>query len=111
MLKVHQRLGLLTTIPLAAALFSSAGAPCNRNCSNTAGADFHAALGSVSVGMYAATAYSSMLSYHISHRLHEVDGVSHSALGKGVCHAGQCNFLILHRSNPLTPEIAIAIFT
>jgi hypothetical protein len=57
MLKVHQRLGLLTTIPLAAALFSSAGAPCNRNCSNTAGADFHAALGSVAVGMYAATAY------------------------------------------------------
>jgi hypothetical protein len=57
MLKVHQRLGLLTTIPLAAALFASAGAPCNRNCSNTAGTDFHAALGSVAVGMYAATAY------------------------------------------------------
>jgi hypothetical protein len=57
MLKVHQRLGLLTTIPLAVALFSSAGAPCNRNCSNTAGADFHAAIGSVAVGMYAATAY------------------------------------------------------
>jgi hypothetical protein len=28
--------------------------------------------------------YSSTLSYHISHRLHEVDGVSHSALDKGV---------------------------
>jgi len=38
--------------------------------------------------------YSSTLSYHISHRLHEVDGVSHSVLGKGVCHAGQCDFLI-----------------
>jgi hypothetical protein len=37
---------------------------------------------------------SSTLSYHISHPLHEVDGVSHSALGKGVCHAGQCDFLI-----------------
>jgi hypothetical protein len=57
MLKVHQRLGLLTTIPLAATLFASAGAPCNRNCGPSAGADFHAALGSVSVGMYAATAY------------------------------------------------------
>lgn len=57
MLKVHQRLGLLTTIPLAATLFASAGAPCNRNCGPSAGADFHAALGSVSVGMYAASAY------------------------------------------------------
>ena len=57
MLKVHQRLGLLTTIPLAATLFASAGAPCNHNCGPSAGADFHAALGSVSVGMYAATAY------------------------------------------------------
>jgi hypothetical protein len=57
MLKVHQRLGLLTTIPLAATLFASAGAPCNRNCGPSVGADFHAALGSVSVGMYAASAY------------------------------------------------------
>jgi hypothetical protein len=39
--------------------------------------------------------YSSMLSDHISHRLHEADGVSHSALGKGVCHAGKCDFLIV----------------
>ena len=49
--------GLLTTIPLAATLFASSGAPCKKNCSNTAGADFHAALGTVTVGMYAATAY------------------------------------------------------
>jgi hypothetical protein len=56
-LTVHQRLGLLTTIPLAATLFASAGAPCNRNRGPSAGADFHAVLGSVSVGMYAATAY------------------------------------------------------
>ena len=26
--------------------------------------------------------------------MHEVDGVSHAAKGKGICHAGQCNFLI-----------------
>lgn len=57
MLKVHQRLGLLTTIPLAAALFSSAGAPCNHNCGPSAATDFHASIGSVAVGMYAATAY------------------------------------------------------
>ena len=57
MLKVHQRLGLWTTIPLTATLISSGGAPCKSNCGNTAGEDFHAALGTVSVGMYAATAY------------------------------------------------------
>jgi len=36
----------------------------------------------------------STLSYHISHPLHQVDGVSHAARGKGVCHGGQCDFLI-----------------
>ncbi len=36
----------------------------------------------------------STLSYHMSHPMHEVDGVSHAAKGKGTCHAGQCNFLI-----------------
>jgi hypothetical protein len=36
----------------------------------------------------------STLTYHVSHPLHQVDGVSHAARGKGVCHAGQCDFLI-----------------
>jgi hypothetical protein len=36
----------------------------------------------------------STLSYHVSHPLHNTDGVSHMAKGKGVCHAGQCDFLI-----------------
>ncbi len=36
----------------------------------------------------------STLTYHISHPLHQVDGVSHAARGKGICHAGQCDFLI-----------------
>ena len=36
----------------------------------------------------------STLTYHISHPLHQVDGVSHAARGKGTCHAGQCDFLI-----------------
>lgn len=36
----------------------------------------------------------STLSYHMSHPMHEVDGISHAAKGKGVCHAGQCSFLI-----------------
>jgi len=36
----------------------------------------------------------STLSYHMSHPMHHVDGVSHAAKGKGTCHAGQCSFLI-----------------
>src|ERR1019366_8111203 len=36
----------------------------------------------------------STLSYLVSHPLHESVGVSHEARGKGVCHAGQCDFLI-----------------
>ena len=36
----------------------------------------------------------STLTYHVSHPLHHVDGVSHAARGKGVCHAGQCDLLI-----------------
>lgn len=36
----------------------------------------------------------STLTYHISHPLHSVDGVSHAAKGKGVCHDGECEFLI-----------------
>ncbi len=36
----------------------------------------------------------STLTYHVSHPLHQVDGVSHEARGKGVCQAGQCDFLI-----------------
>jgi len=36
----------------------------------------------------------STLSYHVSHPLHQVDGVSHGARGKGVCHDQQCDFLI-----------------
>jgi hypothetical protein len=36
----------------------------------------------------------STLAYHMSHPMHEVDGVSRAAKGKGICHAGQCNFLI-----------------
>jgi hypothetical protein len=34
------------------------------------------------------------LTYHISHPLHQVDGVSRAARGKGVCHSGECDFLV-----------------
>src|SRR5262252_8404778 len=36
----------------------------------------------------------SALTYHVSHPLHQTNGVSHAARGKGICHAGQCDFLI-----------------
>ncbi len=34
------------------------------------------------------------LTYHVSHPLHQIDGVSREARGKGVCRGGQCDFLI-----------------
>lgn len=37
---------------------------------------------------------SSTLTYHMSHPVHEVDGTSHQAKGKGVCSQGQCDFLL-----------------
>jgi len=36
----------------------------------------------------------STLAYHVSHPLHQIDGVSHDAKGKGVCREGQCDFLV-----------------
>jgi hypothetical protein len=36
----------------------------------------------------------STLTYHVSHPLHQTDGVSRAARGKGICHEGQCDFLI-----------------
>lgn len=36
----------------------------------------------------------STITYHVSHPLHQTDGVSHAARGKGLCHEGQCDFLI-----------------
>jgi hypothetical protein len=34
------------------------------------------------------------LTYHVSHPLHQSEGVSHEVRGKGICHDGQCDFLI-----------------
>ena len=36
----------------------------------------------------------STVTYHVSHPLHQIDGVSRAARGKGVCRAEQCDFLI-----------------
>lgn len=35
----------------------------------------------------------STLTYHVTSPVHQVDGMSHAAKGKGVCQGGQCNFL------------------
>ena len=55
MLKIHQRLGLITIEPLAATLISSAFAGGKQTSSTTR--DLHAALGTATVGLYCATAY------------------------------------------------------
>jgi hypothetical protein len=36
----------------------------------------------------------SALTYHVSHPLHQTEGVSHAARGKGICEGGDCDFLI-----------------
>lgn len=36
----------------------------------------------------------STLTYHVTSPVHEVNGVSRAAKGKGVCQSGQCNFLV-----------------
>jgi hypothetical protein len=55
MLKIHQRMGLITTIPMMAALFSSAGA--GGKDTSSASRDLHMALGAVAGDMYFITAY------------------------------------------------------
>ena len=50
MLKIHQRLGLITTAPLLATIISSGGAGGRK--SSSSGRDLHGALGAVTAGMY-----------------------------------------------------------
>ena len=63
MLKIHQTLGLVTLIPMAAAVISSGGATAHHGSNGTTtggpttGRDVHAALGGLTVAMYGATAY------------------------------------------------------
>ena len=59
MLQIHQKLGLLTAIPLTAALVS--GAFAGGRSTSRAGRNLHVALGTISAGMYAATAYYAMM--------------------------------------------------
>ncbi len=54
MLKTHQRLGLITAAPLIATLITSNGAAGRRGTAS--GRELHAALGSITAGMYLTTA-------------------------------------------------------
>jgi len=57
MLKVHQRLGLITVIPVAAACISSVGAPPDHGqYGNTTARDVHVGIAGVAIAMYGATA-------------------------------------------------------
>ncbi len=56
MLKIHQRLGLITAAPLLATLITSGGASEHERGSSTSGRKVHGALGIATAGMYFATA-------------------------------------------------------
>lgn len=66
MLKMHQRLGLITAVPMAAALITGPMATAKGKNGQiiteptSANLDFHAALGGVTTGLYFSTAYFAM---------------------------------------------------
>lgn len=58
MLQIHQKLGLLTTIPMAASLFTSFGAKGHHGMPGPAsGRNLHAGLGYATAGLYWTSAY------------------------------------------------------
>lgn len=58
MLKVHQRLGLITALPILAACISGAGATPDRGTyGSTTSRDVHVGIAGLALGMYGATAY------------------------------------------------------
>lgn len=58
MLKIHQRLGLITAAPLLATVITASGAAGRHGTAS--GRDLHATLGSITAGMYFTTAYFSV---------------------------------------------------
>ncbi|MBZ5577399.1 MAG: carboxypeptidase-like regulatory domain-containing protein [Acidobacteriia bacterium] len=63
MLKIHQRLGLITAAPLLATIITSNGAAGRKGTAS--GRDLHATLGAVTAGMYFTTAYFSIFAPRI----------------------------------------------
>jgi len=64
MLKMHQRLGLITTIPLAATLLT--GGLAGGKATSSSGRDLHAALGGVTTALYFTTAYYSIFAPRVA---------------------------------------------
>jgi hypothetical protein len=58
MLKIHQRLGLITAVPMLATVLS--GGFAGGRSTSSSSRDLHAALGSVTTGLYFTTAYYSI---------------------------------------------------
>jgi hypothetical protein len=56
MLKIHQRLGLITTAPFLASLLTSGGATSEEGSNSANGRALHGTLGAVTTGMYITTA-------------------------------------------------------
>ena len=59
-----------------------------------AAAVFLAAIPAVALADGQWTLEKSTLAYHVSHPLHETEGVSHEARGKAICRGGQCEVLV-----------------
>lgn len=64
MLKIHQRLGLITTVPLLATVLSGSFAG-GKNTTSSSSRDLHAALGGLTAGLYFTTAYYSIFAPRI----------------------------------------------
>ncbi|MGH9771326.1 MAG: carboxypeptidase-like regulatory domain-containing protein [Candidatus Acidiferrales bacterium] len=66
MLQIHQKLGLLTTIPMVATFFTGFGAKGHHGLPGSpTGRDLHMGLGILTTGMYGATAYYAIRAPHI----------------------------------------------
>ncbi len=64
MLRIHQRLGLITTIPLVATVIT--GGMAGGKATSSTSRDLHATLGSITAGLYFTTAYYSIFAPKIA---------------------------------------------
>ena len=109
MLRTHQRLGLITTIPMVATLFTGGGAKVEREGGQTtrglndANLDLHLALGAATGALYGTTAYFAIRAPHVpgTHkhgaiRLHEALAFVH---GPGMLATGVLGYMAYKQEN------------
>jgi hypothetical protein len=109
MLRTHQRLGLITTIPMVATLFTGGSAKVEREGGQTTrklndtNLDLHLALGAATGALYGTTAYYAMRAPHVpgTHkhgaiRLHEALAFVH---GPGMIATGVLGFMAYKQEN------------